>query len=56
MTRKPPESHFDPDFSPCSEVNEDAAKERKLKYDPTESVYRDEDGCPVRDRFGQLLG
>ena len=52
----PPKSNFDPDLSPHSEVNEDAARERGLRYDPAESVYRDEDGCPVLDRFGQPLG
>jgi hypothetical protein len=47
---------FDPDLSPGSEVNKDAARERGLAYDPEESVYRDEDGCPVLDEFGQPLG
>ena len=47
---------FDPDLSPGSEVNKDAAGERGLAYDPEESVYRDEDGCPVLDEFGHPSG
>ena len=52
----PPKSSFDPDLSPDNETNRDAAEERGLRYDPAESVYRDEDGCPVLDRFGQPIG
>lgn len=48
-------SFFDPDFSPSNPVNVNAAKDRGLQYDPTGKVYRDEDGCPVRDEFGQQL-
>ena len=47
---------FDPDLSPDHEVNRDAAEEQGLTYDPEEAVYRDEDGCPVLNEFGQSLG
>jgi len=49
-------TQFDPDFSPNHETNKDAAKERNLTYDRFSKVYRDSDGCPVLDRFGQSLG
>jgi hypothetical protein len=52
----PPQTAFDPDLSPSSETNEEAARERGLRYDRTKEAYVDEDGCPVRDRFGQFLG
>lgn len=48
-------SSFDPDYSPSNPVNVQAAKDRGLQYDPAEKVYRDEDGCPVLDQFGQRL-
>ena len=50
------EKKFDPDLSPGSEHNRDVAKENHLIYDAVKRVYRDSDGCPVRDRFGQSLG
>jgi hypothetical protein len=56
MTNIPIKNSFDPDLSPDNEANRDAAEERRLRYDPAESVYRDEDGCPVLDEFGQPLG
>ena len=56
MTTPSPKASFDPDLSPLSEHNQDAAEERGLKYDRAGGVYRDEDGCPVLDRFGQPLG
>jgi hypothetical protein len=46
---------FDPDFSPESEINQEAAKSRDLHYSWWSGQYVDEDGCPVRDKFGQLL-
>ena len=46
---------FDPDLSPENERNKDAARERNLIYDRRGRVYRDADGCPVRDKFGQPL-
>ena len=56
MATETPINTFDPDFSPYSETNRNASEERRLAYDPEESVYRDEDGCPVLDGFGQPLG
>jgi hypothetical protein len=48
-------ANFDPDFSPRADINKRAAKVRGLKYDPNTRQYKDADGCPVRDRFGQPL-
>ena len=56
MATETPINTFDPDLSPDSETNKNAAEERKLAYDPEESVYRDEDGCPVLDEFGHPSG
>lgn len=50
-----PERDFDPDLSPEAEVNQDAADARGLTYDPRARVYRDEDGCPMRDEYGQPI-
>lgn len=56
MTRDDDGKKLDPDLSPGSEHNRDAAREKGLSYDTARKVYRDSDGCPVRDRFGQPLG
>ena len=48
-------TEFDPDFSPFNPINQEAAKERKLKYDKIKGFYVDEDGCLIRDKFGQPL-
>ena len=48
-----PKKDFDPDLSPKSEHNRDAAKDHGLTYDKKRDVYRDADGSLVRDRFGQ---
>ena len=56
MTTSAVNSNFDPDLSPTSEANREAAEERGLRYDRAGEVCRDEDGCPVLDRFGQPLG
>ena len=47
---------FDPDVSLYNPYNRKVARLRNLFYDEDAEVYRDEDGCPVRDRFGQDLG
>jgi hypothetical protein len=47
---------FDPDVSPKNPQNIRAANARGLRYDRRGRVYRDESGCPTRDRFGQPLG
>ena len=47
---------FDPDFSPLHVSNQDAAKDHGLTWDRRRQAYVDQDGCPRRDRFGQVLG
>lgn len=44
---------FDADLSPDHPSNQKAAEQRGLVYDRRERVYRDEDGCLIRDEFGQ---
>lgn len=56
MTENSTKRSFDPDLSPDSEANRDAAEEQGFTYDHAEGVYRDEDGCLMLDRFGQPLG
>ena len=46
---------FDPDLSPDYEANRRAAEVRNLTFRRRTGQYVDEDGCPVRDRFGQKL-
>jgi hypothetical protein len=53
---KKPRAGFDADLSPDNEKNRKAAKEQRLVFDRTKGVYRDADGCPRRDRYGQPLG
>lgn len=48
--------NFDPDLPPDGPHNQRAARVRGLKYDRDHHVYRDRDGLPARDRFGQPLG
>jgi hypothetical protein len=56
MTDDEKKPKFDPDLSPEHETNKEAARVRRLTYDRLNRVYRDEDGCLVRDEFGQWLG
>lgn len=44
---------FDPDSSPASEQNTEAAEQRGLRFDNKEKAFVDEDGCLIRDRYGQ---
>jgi len=44
---------FDADLPPSSPVNIKAAAQRKLTFDITRDTYVDEDGCLIRDRYGQ---
>lgn len=44
---------FDPDFGPKHPVNVEAARTKGLKYDSKKRAYVDEDGCLIRDEFGQ---
>ena len=46
---------FDSDVSPENPVNVKAVEQRGLMYNPRRGYYVDEDGCPVRDEFGQSL-
>lgn len=56
MPTPDPKPKFDSDLSPEAEFNQDAARARGLTYDRRERVYKDSDGCPTRDQFGQPLG
>jgi hypothetical protein len=47
---------FDPDLPPDHETNQRAARANGLWYDNAHGVYRDSDGCPTLDKFGQRLG
>ncbi len=44
---------FDPDFSPDNLHNQEIARRLGLRYDSEKRSYVDEDGCLVRDRYGQ---
>ena len=50
-----PTPKFDADLSPQHEDNREAARARRLKYSNRKRGYVDEDGCLIRDRFGQPL-
>jgi len=47
---------FEPGLPPSNIHNTEAARARQLKYDPKSKVYRDAEGCPVKDKYGQPLG
>ena len=53
LEKKLPE--FDADLSWKNVQNRKAAKAHGLKYDNRRKIYIDEDGCPVRDKYGQRL-
>lgn len=44
---------FDADWPPEHPVNIEAAEQRGLVYDLEGGCYVDEDGCMIRDGFGQ---
>ncbi len=50
-----PQRPFDADVTPQNPANQEAARDHSLTYDRKKRVYRDNDGCPTRDRFGQPL-
>lgn len=50
------EPQIDPSVPWHEEHNMEAARELGLIYDPRSRVYRDTDGCLIRDRFGQPFG
>lgn len=47
---------IDPDVPWNEEHNLEAAEKLRVKYDKKAKVYKDSDGCPVLDRYGQELG
>ncbi len=51
--KPPPKPAFDADFGPDHPANKEAAAARRLRYDRTRQCYADDDGCMIRDRFGQ---
>lgn len=53
---RPDESvDFDPDLSPYHPINQQAAEKEGLRYNPRRRAWVDDDGCLIRDRFGQPL-
>jgi len=46
---------FDSGSRPTSEQNRDASRARKLTWSPRRGYFVDDDGCLMRDRFGQRL-
>lgn len=44
---------FDSDLSLDNPANKQAAEDHGLRFDRRRRAYVDEDGCPIRDRFGQ---
>lgn len=44
---------FDPDLSIEHPTNQRAAEAHNLKYDSSKGAYVDDDGCLIRDKFGQ---
>ena len=54
-TKRPSNDEFDADYGPNNPHNQDVAKRRGLTYNPHSRRYEDNDGCLIRDRFGQPL-
>ena len=52
---KPKKPSFDADYGPNNPVNQEAAKTHRLRFNPRSRCYEDEDGCLIRDEFGQPL-
>lgn len=46
---------FDPDLSPYHPINQETASQEGLRYNPRRRAWVDEDGCLIRDEFGQPL-
>lgn len=44
---------FDPDLPPDNIHNRDAAKAHTLRFDSKKRAYVDDEGCLIRDKFGQ---
>ena len=47
---------IDPSIPWNEEHNLNVAKKLGVRYDIKRRVYRDNDGCPVLDKYGQSLG
>jgi hypothetical protein len=56
LDKKLRDCEFEKGLPPDSAHNIIVAERLGLIYDPREQVYKDNDGCPVRDRYGQHLG
>lgn len=52
---QPQKPRFDPDISRHHPANQEAAEARGLRWSSKRKAYVDEDGCLIRDRFGQRL-
>jgi len=48
--------NFDSDLSPEHPTNIEAARQRGLEYDSRLKAYTDDEGCLIRDKYGQQLG
>lgn len=46
---------FDADLPPTHPANKKAADDHQLTYKPDLRAYVDQEGCLIRDDFGQLL-
>jgi hypothetical protein len=53
---KAKEPRFNPDWSPNHPHNKEVARRLGLTYDPSLQMYVDDEGCLIRDRYGQPLG
>lgn len=51
--REEPVPKFDSDLSRSHPTNREAAHVRRLRWSKRRQAYVDEDGCMIRDRFGQ---
>jgi hypothetical protein len=47
---------FDVDLKPSNPYNKEVARQKGLRYDRYSKVYRDLEGLPVRDKYGNVLG
>lgn len=56
LEEKIKEIRIDPDVPWDEEHNLDSAKKLDIIYDKKIKVYRDKEGCPVLDKYGQYLG
>lgn len=52
MTEKQ-KAQFDADYSPKNPQNQQATRDHGLRWSARKRCYVDEEGLPVRDRYGQ---